>query len=145
MSSRLFTQTDLLSRVAKFLPEKSQLMGALANVNVSCNMVFQEISDEKRFEQLRDMIIKAMEDEGYMYEVIEGCQSYFGVFTLFGSEDPEDIQLLYIFRVYEHSVVLSPTGALSAWDNMHIYSKEDWEMVCPWLGLGDLMDLDADV
>ena len=144
MSDRVFTQTDLLSRVAKFLG-KSPLIGAMENVSVSCNMAFQdqstEIADEKRFEQLRDQVIEAMEDEGFLYEVNEECDDYFGFFV----HDLMDAKVLYIFRGYGHSVVLSPTGAHSAVDNVHIYSMADWDILQPWLGLGDLMELDADI
>jgi hypothetical protein len=48
--------------------------------------------------------------------------------------------VLYMWRGEGHSVVLSPSGAWGA-DNMHIYSKEDWDMHAPWVELADLMDL----
>ena len=141
-SAALFSHPDLLARVGQFL--HSPLIGAMATVSVSCNAAFQdqatELAEERRFEQLRDWVVERMqEDEGYLYEEIEGVGSYFGVFV----HDLKATATLYLFRGRGHSVVLSPSGAFAAWDNMEIRCEEDWEVLCPWLDLVDLIDLDV--
>lgn len=144
---------ELLSRVGTFLPEESPLIGAMANVSVSCNAVFQDrstvIADDRRYEQLRDWVVDQMvNDEGYHYEVLDKIEndiyddgSYLGVFV----HDIKATSILYLFRGDGNSVVLSPSGAFKAWDNMEIYNEDDWETLYPWLDLVDLINLDDDL
>ena len=128
MSDCIFINPQLLSYAFQ---ERSPLI-----------MAFQDQSTEIGFKKLRNRVVRAMKDEGYMYQDIQ-CEDYFGVFAFDDFEGRSE--LLYTFCGHGHSVVLSPTGAHSAVGNVHIYSMGDWEILRPWLGLGDLVELDANV
>jgi len=147
---------ELLSRVGTFLPEESPLIGAMATVNAGCKAVFQDqsrvIADNRRYEQLRAWVVDQMvNDEGYHYEVLDKIVnieddmyddgSYIGVFV----HDIKATSILYLFRGDGNSVVLSPSGAFKAWDNMEIYNEDDWETLYPWLDLVDLINFDVDL
>jgi len=139
--------SDVLGHVARWIPEQSAVLGALANVNTEFNEEFQEASSEMKdaleFDILNQYVDFDLQDSGFLHSTGELGIAAMGYNEEVFSEyyQAEHNFMVYIYRGPGSSLILSSEAL--GWDNYVFTNKEEWDLFSPYLGLPELVDLNS--